>query len=154
MSAAVLTVLIALLLAELLVLPRPTQAVSIALAGRASSGAALFYVTNAESRAINLACLEVQVRASNDWKTVSKETSYILNRNAPKKYDWSGKLAAGAYRPVYVAPPTNGAWRLSLTYLREAGELTSRLAKILSSRPGGTVFDRTRHQVLSQEIAQ
>jgi hypothetical protein len=151
--AATLTVIIAVLVAELLV-PPAKQAVLIVPSGNSGSGAALFYVTNAESRAINLACLEVQVRASGDWKTVSKKTSAILDRTGLRTYEWSGKLAAGQYRAIYVEPPTNGPWRISLTYLKEAGELRSRLAKILSSRAGVTAFDTARHQVLSPEIAQ
>ncbi len=154
--AVTLTVIIAVLVAEVLLLPPPKQAVSIAPGGNSGSGSALFYVTNADSRAINLARVEVQVRSSGGWKTVSKKTSMILavHDRTAQTYDWSGKLAARQYRAVYVDPPTKGPWRVSLTYLTEAGELRARLAKILSSRGGLTVYDPAHHQALSPEIAQ
>lgn len=151
---AALTVVIAALIAELLLLPPPKQAVSIALSGNSGSGSATFYVTNRESRAIFLACVEVQIRSNGAWKTFSKKTSAILDRTAGKTYVWSGKLAAGNYRAVSVDPPANGAWRVSLTYLAEVGGLTTRLARLLSSTAGGTWYSQARHQVLSQEMAQ
>ena len=152
--AATLIVIVAVLVAELLLVPPAKQAVLIAPIGNSGSGPVILYVTNAESRAINLACLEVQVRGSDRWKTVSKKTSAILDRTGLKTYEWSGKLAAGQYRAVYVEAPTNGPWRISMTYLKEAGELRSLVAKILSSRGGVTLFDTARHQVLSPEITQ
>jgi hypothetical protein len=153
--ATALTVIIAVLVAEVLFLPAPKQAVSLAPGGNSGSGSALFYVTNAESRAINLARVEVQVRSSGGWKTLSKKTSMILavHDRTAQTYDWSGKLAAGQYRAVYVDAPTNGPWRVSLTYLRQTGELRTRLANILSSRRV-TAWNPARHQVFSPEITQ
>ena len=83
-----------------------------------NSGAVMFYVSNAEPLLVHLARLEVQAAATNGWKTISTETSPILNPGAPS-YQWAGGLLAGSQRTFYVKPPPEGRWRVRLTYLRQ-----------------------------------
>jgi hypothetical protein len=168
--AIALAVCVSALVAALLVFSPTGKAVGLTIYRGSSqvgpSGTVTFYVTNGEPGLVHLARLEVQVASSNGWKTISTETAGIFNPGAPS-YHWAGGLLAGSRRAFYVQPPSEGRWRVLLTYLRPERGLYSFWARAQAfvRRPftfsslfqwnRGNVFRLAdQHEVMSQELSQ